>query len=215
MNSAFNIHTLNGLRNQSRSDLAQNLINSSPWELAEQNMFKMSAPNESDLYRSAILGGLQESNRFAQQIAAEKQWEFAQNSAREGMEFNAYQAELNRQFNLSAAREAMEFDANQAAIWRDWYENMANTSYQRAVADMKDAGLNPALAYMQGGAASTMGATAGGHAASGTAAQGFAASGNKADVDTTTTKDLMSMFVNAALDFYKTSVSAIADIIPL
>lgn len=35
---------------------------------------------------------------------------------------------------------------------RDWEEKLANSSYQRAVTDLKAANLNPMLAYQQGGA---------------------------------------------------------------
>lgn len=51
-------------------------------------------------------------------------------------------------------------NAEQAQKQMDFQADQTSTSYQRGVADMKAAGLNPMLAYSQGGAASGSGAQA-------------------------------------------------------
>lgn len=61
-----------------------------------------------------------------------------------------------------AEREQNAFNAEQAQIDRDFQAQMSNTAYQRGVADMQAAGVNPALAMSQGGASTPSGSTASG-----------------------------------------------------
>ena len=55
---------------------------------------------------------------------------------------------------------ANEQNVAQAKAQMDFQERMSNTAYQRAVEDMRAAGLNPALAYQNGGATAPSGAAA-------------------------------------------------------
>lgn len=71
---------------------------------------------------------------------------------------SAVQDLLGNEFQSDEATAARNHSAEQAQINRDFQERMRATQYQTAVSDMKAAGLNPMLAYHQGGAGTPQGA---------------------------------------------------------
>lgn len=63
-------------------------------------------------------------------------------------------------FSEQMQLQSQGFNSAQSAEQRGWTKMMSDTQYQRAIADMKAAGLNPMLAYQHGGSGSGTGSTA-------------------------------------------------------
>lgn len=76
------------------------------------------------------------------------------------MGYNTLQAIMQGIYNHIENTTAMNYNSAEAMANREWQEKMSSTAYQRAVEDMKKAGLNPILAYANSGA-STPGGSAG------------------------------------------------------
>lgn len=89
---------------------------------------------------------------------------FGQKSANEA---NSAQALRSMEFADEQAQRSMDFSAAEALKNRRFQERMRNSAYQTAMRDMKKSGLNPILAYQQGGAQTPSGSVGSGAAGSG------------------------------------------------
>lgn len=73
---------------------------------------------------------------------------------------NFFTGNLDYSRSLETMDKMNSFNAAEAQKNRDYQTEMSNSAYQRAVADMKAAGLNPSLVISQGGASAPSGSTA-------------------------------------------------------
>lgn len=80
------------------------------------------------------------------------------------------EAATDRSFQSAEALKTRDFQTRQAGTQMAFQERMRSTEWQAAIRDMEAAGINPALAYSQGGASSPGGASGGGATASGSRA---------------------------------------------
>lgn len=120
--------------------------------------------------------------------------------------FNALQADISRKWSSKEAEIARKYNSAEAAVAREWYEKMSNSAYQRAAVDLKRAGLNPYLAYSQGGSSSTSGAAASAGIASASSASGVSASVSGARAAQATAK--YEQFTKMAAEIFNSYTSS-------
>lgn len=102
------------------------------------------------------------SDWFNESGKAEEDWKREQQAAQNQLYRDLYMFEQEKDF----AREQFKSEKDFAREQWQWEKDMSDTAYQRAVQDMKKAGINPVMAVNQGGASTPTGVSASARVAS-------------------------------------------------